>query len=135
MFTWIPIYEEIARKILEFESRQAELLSLLGELRAEGLKVIQLNDRYSGGRIVALAEIDPFTFFASFNRTNSVSGRQAILQRVRDAWNLTSPAPDDFAGIPLANPQNSWAFSPDFRYWRGFWESFRHRFSNRPAKA
>jgi len=111
MFTWIPIYEEIARKILAFENRQAELLDLLGKLRAEGLKVIQLNDRDASGKVIPLAEIDPLTFFASFNRTSSVPGRQAILQRLKTAWNLTTPVPQDFEGIPLANAQNSWAFA------------------------
>lgn len=110
MFTWIPIYEEIAHKILAFENRQAELLELLGKLRAEGLKVIQLNDRDANDKVIPLAEMDPLTFFASFNRS-SVPGRQAILQRLKATWNLTSPVPDDFAGIPLANAQNSWAFA------------------------
>ena len=111
MFTWIPIYEEIARKILEFKNRQAELLALLKELRAEGLKVIQLNDRDASGKVIPLAEIDPLTFFSSFNRTSSVSGRQAILERIKKAWNLSAPVPQDFDGIPLANAQNSWAFA------------------------
>lgn len=44
-FTWIPIYSEIARKVLAFESRQDELLDLLREMRSEGMKVILLNDR------------------------------------------------------------------------------------------
>ncbi len=110
-FTWIPIYEEIAGKILEFEDRQAELLTLLRELRNEGLKVIHLNDRDAEGKVIPLAEIDPLTFFSSFNRTSSVSGQQAILQRIKMAWNLAAPVPQDFDGIPLANAQNSWAFA------------------------
>ena len=72
MFTWIPIYEEIAQKLLTFENRQAELLELLAKLRAEGLKVIQLNDRDASDKVIPLAEIDPLTFFASFNRTSSI---------------------------------------------------------------
>ena len=110
MFTWIPIYEEIARKILAFENRQAELLELLGKLRAQGLKVIQLNDRDASGKVIPLAEIDPLTFCASFNRS-AMSDRQAILQRLKTTWNLSAPVPQDFDGIPLANAQNSWAFA------------------------
>ena len=81
-FTWIPIYSEIARKVLAFESRQEELLELLREMRSEGMKVILLNDRDAEGTRIALEEIDPFTFFASFNRTSSVSGRQAMLAKI-----------------------------------------------------
>lgn len=110
-FTWIPIYSEIAREVLKFEERQSELLSLLSELRADGLKVILLTDRDADGNEMPLAEIDPFTFFASFNRHNSLTGRQAILARIKDAWQLSAPVPDDFDGIPTANPQNSWTFS------------------------
>jgi len=111
MFTWIPLYEEIARKILEFENRQAELLAFLGKLRTDGLKVIQLNDLNDEGNVIPLGEIDPLTFFASFNRTKSVPGRQAILERIKTAWKLSAPVPEDFNGIPLANAQNSWAFA------------------------
>ena len=110
-FTWIPLYSEIARKVLEFENRQGELLSLLGQMRSDGLKVILLTDRDAGGKVIPLTEIDPFTFFASFNRTSSVSGRQAILAKIKAAWELAAPVPDDFDGIPIANARNSWAFA------------------------
>ena len=110
-FTWIPLYSEIAHKVLEFEDRQGELLGLLKELRAGGLRVILLNDRDANGEVTPLTVIDPFTFFASFNRHNAVTGRQAILARIKNAWNLSAPVPDDFDGIPIANAQNSWAFA------------------------
>ncbi len=110
-FTWIPLYSEIAHKVLEFENLQGELLSLLGQMRADGLKVIAVTDRDAAGDVTPLTEIDPFTFFASFNRHNSVTGRQAILARIKAAWHLSEPVPDDFDGIPIANAQNSWAFA------------------------
>jgi 5-methylcytosine-specific restriction protein B len=110
-FTWLPLYSEIARKVLEFEDRQSELLGLLAKLTAEGLKVIALTDKDASGTVVPLTAIDPFTFFASFNRTNSVSGRQAILRKIKEAWQLTAAVPEDFDGIPIISAQNSWAFS------------------------
>jgi 5-methylcytosine-specific restriction protein B len=64
-FTWIPIYSEIARRVLDYENRQGDLLTLLGELAHEGLKVISLVDKDASGNPIPLAEIDPFTFFAS----------------------------------------------------------------------
>lgn len=109
-FTWIPLYSEIAHKVLEFESRQGELLSLLEQLKADGLKVIALTDRDASGEETPLAEIDPFTFFASFNRPGTVERRQAILAEIKEAWQLTAPIPDDFDGIPIADARNSWAF-------------------------
>jgi len=82
-FTWIPLYSEIARKVLEFETRQDELIALLGRFAAQGLQagalaqssrfaahglqVGALDDLDAEGRRFLLTEIDPFTFFATFN--------------------------------------------------------------------
>lgn len=110
-FTWIPIYSEIAREVLNFENRQSELLSLLSSLKADGLKVIALTDRDADGNDLPLEVIDPFTFFASFNRNTTEQSRQKVLAKIKAVWQLTSPVPEDFAGIPLVNPQKSWAFS------------------------
>ena len=60
-FGWIPLYSEIARRVLEFENRQSELLGLVGRLKKDGLKVIALTDRDADGKEIPLAEIDPFT--------------------------------------------------------------------------
>lgn len=109
MFDWIPLYEEIARKLLEFEHRQAELLDLVRQIRAKGIPVVSLKDK-SGAGEVELAEIDPFTFFACFNRQTVADNRRAILQELKQAWNLAAPIPSDFEGIPVVNNQQSWFF-------------------------
>jgi len=44
MFSWIPIYEEAARRIMEYEHRQPELIAELKEMRQRGLSVIPLSD-------------------------------------------------------------------------------------------
>lgn len=111
MFSWIPIYSEIARKVLEFEARQGELLELLNRLQKGGLKVGFFNDYDAEGKQFALAEMDPFTFFSTFNRNQTFGTRRAIVEAIKSEWNLESPAPQDFDGIPQANAQNSWYFS------------------------
>ena len=35
-FTWIPIYQELARQLAGWQDQQENLISLLEELRAEG---------------------------------------------------------------------------------------------------
>lgn len=109
MFDWIPLYKEIARKLLEFEHRQAELLDLVRQIGAKGIPVVSLKDK-SGAGEVELAEIDPFTFFACFNRQTVADNRRAILQELKQAWNLAAPIPSDFEGIPVVNNQQSWFF-------------------------
>ena len=112
MFTWIPLYQEIARKILEFETRQDELLALLRGFAERGLQVGALDDMDAQGNRFSLTEIDPFTFVATFNwQGHKPENRIAILSALREAWQLSAPLPENFDGVPLGNLQNLWLFS------------------------
>jgi 5-methylcytosine-specific restriction protein B len=111
MFSWIPIYAEIAHRVLEFEGRQAELIDLLVGLQKKGHKVGYFNDYDVDGNQFPLAEMDPFTFFSTFNRNQAVGTRIAIVEAIKNEWGLDAPVPQDFDGIPQANAQNSWYFS------------------------
>ena len=107
-FTWKPIYRELAQKLLEFKDRQGELIALLKQLEESGLKVISVRDRFPGGASGDMTEIDPFTFFASFNRNITKENRLAVLAELKTRWALNAPLPEKFDGIPIMNPQNSW---------------------------
>lgn len=109
-FTWIPLYSEIAGRVLQYDKRQNELLALLQEINARGVPVIPMNDTAVGDIKIALDEIDPFTFFATFNRGITTGGRLTILEILKERWNLKSPLPDDFLGVPVANNMKSWFF-------------------------
>jgi 5-methylcytosine-specific restriction enzyme B len=114
MFTWIPLYQEIARKVLEFETHQDALVTLVRDLADRGLPVGAREDEDAEGNRIPLWEIDPFSFFATFNwqaHPQQLEGRRAILAAVREKWGLTAPLPADFDGIPLGNRQNLWLFS------------------------
>jgi 5-methylcytosine-specific restriction enzyme B len=110
MFDWIPLYKEIGVKLLEFENRQSDLIGLLRELREKGLSVVSLIDKTGHGEI-ELAEIDPFTFFASFNRKQADDTRKQILSELKSRWALGAPVPTDFEGVPVVNNQQSWFFA------------------------
>lgn len=112
-FTWIPLYAEIARKVLEFEHRQGELIALLSGFAARGLQIGTVDgDLDAEGRRFLLTEIDPFTFFATFNwQGRKPEKRGAILAALREEWDLTAPVPEDFDGVPLGNRQSLWMFS------------------------
>lgn len=43
MFDWIPIYQEIAEKLLESINYRKELIDLLIEMEKDLLKIISLN--------------------------------------------------------------------------------------------
>jgi 5-methylcytosine-specific restriction protein B len=127
-FTWIPLYRELATRLIEWEDKQPELIALLEQMRTDGVKVTRLMDRDATGAAFPLAEIDPFTFFATFNRGIRDKERLALLAGIRAHLGAQSPLPEDFSGIPIVNNQKSWfiAFQPKRkpddvpRLWRVF---------------
>ncbi len=110
MFSWIPIHREAIHKILEHREKQDELLAILREMTEKELTVISLQDKDAGGQTIPLAEIDPFTFLASFNRGVTNQNRRENWKFLKARWSLKSPVPDDFAGIPVLHNMSSWLF-------------------------
>jgi 5-methylcytosine-specific restriction protein B len=110
-FTWIPIYQELARELTRWETRQAELISFLEELRTQGFVITPLHDKDIDGARSLLREIDPFTFFGVFNRRVAYDQRLVILKQIKAHFKLQSELPEDFDGVPLLNNWRSWFFS------------------------
>lgn len=108
MFTWIPIHEETAKRLLEFKNRQSELIDLLARMHDAGLVAIPIMDRDTDGNGFQLREINPFLFLANFNRGIRQDNRQALWRVLKQEWKLKSPIPEDFDGLPVANKMNSW---------------------------
>ena len=127
-FTWIPLYRDLAARLLAWEHRQPELIAMLAHLREQGVKVTSMSDRDDSGARFLLKEIDPFTFFGTFNRNIRSQERLAILTSAKELLGSPEPLPADFDGLPTLNNQRSWFFSyqnqrgPDdvSRLWRVF---------------
>jgi 5-methylcytosine-specific restriction protein B len=107
-FTWIPLYTELAHKLVKWESRQAELIDLIEEMRADDLTVTPVNDEDADGNSFLIQEIDPFTFFGVFNRGVKDETRIEILKRLKSHFDCSAALPTDFDGIPILNNQKSW---------------------------
>jgi hypothetical protein len=110
MFSWKPIYMELAKALMAYRDRQGELLEWLAELKAEGIPVIKLDDENPKDISVPLAEIDPFSFFANFNRGIKEEYRRRILEFLKGKMGLNAPLPDDFDGLPVVNLQKALFF-------------------------
>jgi 5-methylcytosine-specific restriction protein B len=113
MFTWIPIHREAIHKILLLQ--QADLLAILRDMQKQELKVISLEDQDSKGHAIPLAEIDPFTFLATFNRGVTENNRRENWKFLKEKWGLKEPVPDDFTGIPVYHNLSSWLFPYAFK--------------------
>ncbi len=111
-FTWTDFYIETAQKLMDYETERgrAQLLEFLREVEQRGHKTVRLTDKDASGADVPLADIDPFTFFANFNRGTTEAGRLAICREVKRFLNVTADVPSDFDGIPVVNNIKSWFF-------------------------
>src|SRR5689334_605101 len=110
-FTWIPIYQELARELKHWQKRQAELIAFLETLRADGHVITPLSDRNRADSRFLLKEIDPFTFFGVFNRRIGYDQRINILSRMKQFFKLKNDLPEDLNGIPVLGNRKSWFFS------------------------
>jgi hypothetical protein len=110
-FSWIPIYTELADKLLGWRKKQPELIEILNEAKSKGYLVGSLKDEDKKGQKFLLKVIDPFTFFATFNRKVGEESRLGILEVVKERFGLVSPLPSDFNGLPVMNPQKAQFFS------------------------
>ncbi len=109
-FSWMPFYKELAVKLLPYRDRQGELISIMQEIKDQGVPVISLTDKDQKGTALPLAEIDPFTFFAAFNRRATDQNRKAVLSVIKDRLHIQAAVPTDFDGIPIMHPMKSWFF-------------------------
>ena len=94
--------------MLDYEDQQSELVSILQDMKAKGLMTISLKDQNPKGTAILLSAIDPFTFFANFNRGTTHRKRIGILRYLKERLSLHSAIPSDFNGIPVVNNMQSW---------------------------
>jgi 5-methylcytosine-specific restriction protein B len=110
-FDWIAFYEELSDRLVPYRTDQAGLIRFLEGLRVKGIKITPFEDQDSAGKRFLLEEIDPFTFFGTFNRGIQTETRVRILESVKAEFGVVAPVPSEFSGIPILNAQNSWFFA------------------------
>ncbi|HOC00915.1 MAG TPA: AAA family ATPase [Verrucomicrobiota bacterium] len=79
-------------------------------MEQQGLKVISLQDEGADGQTIPLAEIDPFSFLATFNRGVTDKNRRDNWAFLKSRWKLKAAVPDDFTGIPILHNMTSRLF-------------------------
>lgn len=105
-FTWVPFFEELGRRLLDFRNRRQELVDVLKNAGITAGVVDQDVD----GTEVPLTEMEPYTFLGMINKYGSIERRTRILSHVKSHLSIESPVPVDFDGVPTSNAQNTWFF-------------------------
>ena len=102
-YTWIPFYKELAQKLLQFRNDRQPLIDwIYSNINSEYIK--HLKDAPDGRHV---ADIDPFTVYAIFNRGITDDKRIEICTQFRSFLNISSPVPQDFDAIPIMNAKQS----------------------------
>ena len=102
-YTWIPFYKELSQKLLMYGNDRQPLIDwIYANIKSEYIK--HLKDAPDGRRV---ADIDPFTVYAIFNRGIAHDKRVEICQTFKNYLNVSAPVPKDFDGIPVMNTQQS----------------------------
>ena len=104
MFTWLPIHAETARRVIDYENRQADLLALLEQMEQAGLNIIPTADYADKETPEKLKVIDPFTFFAVFNRNMTLENRIKNWRFLKEKWQLKADVPGDDGALPGEGP-------------------------------
>ncbi|MCQ2148505.1 MAG: hypothetical protein MJZ16_13485, partial [Bacteroidales bacterium] len=109
-YTWVPIYKELAQKLLLYRNKRRELVEWIYstfDSNDSKKSLIGYLHEADGSRI---SDIDPFSVFAMFNRGTSTENRIDFLSKFKDYMSLTSELPVDFDGIPMMNAMRSFFF-------------------------
>ncbi len=109
LFTWMPIYTELAQRLLAFKDNRHALMELIYNNNV--LKQYTSYLHQQNGQ--PLNDIDPLSFFGIFNRGNSFENRKVMLSAIKAELNLSNNVPEDFDGIPILDNRKSFYLSWD----------------------
>lgn len=106
-FSWMPAYAAIAQGMYGMRNDRSRLLKLFKSIfSGEGGLTFPMDTEAEG-----LVTIDPFTFFATFNRGVSLEKRNRIVRLALDGLSRQDVAtPTDYEGLPVVNNMRSWFF-------------------------
>lgn len=97
-FAWMDFYSEFATALLKFSDDRKPLIEKVKAIYANaGMKLPTLE------RDNNIVDIDPFTVFGLFNKGITNDNRIAILNQIKELFNISASVPTDFDGIPVLN--------------------------------
>ena len=110
-FTWVPVFNDIAYKLLEFKNDRKRLVEIMYEILEE-LNLFKETDerncnfdKYKGQRC-KYDDFDPFSFM---NRL-AIYGpeyRNKFIKKFQEKTSMIINVPEDYDGVPSVHPQLS----------------------------
>lgn len=102
-FTWVPFYKELAEKLLACKDNRKPLVDFIYSNDGLSAYVDYLHNEDK----TKFNDIDPFSFFAIFNRQIGNDTRSKIISLIKRHFDIKADVPDDYNGIPVVNNQRS----------------------------
>lgn len=99
---WVEIYQEFASKLVEYQHNREKLIEKIQNVFEAidiGMPKLEKDNN--------LSDIDPFTVITLFNKRMKWENRGKIIEGIKNEFNLLSPTPISFDGIPVVTPQKA----------------------------
>lgn len=106
-YQWVPFYEALADKLLEYKDKREELFNLMKKLASEQQLMKYLHFDREDWWELRQYQIDPFSVMAVMNRDITKANKTLLANVLADAFNITVTVPTEFKGIPTLNNQKS----------------------------
>lgn len=101
-YEWVDFYTELATKLLTFKNDRKTLIQKIIAIYQEvGMHLPTLENDNN------IVDMDPFTVFGLFNKGITQENRQKLLSGFAKCFSVSAKVPEQFAGIPLLNNQQS----------------------------
>lgn len=98
-YAWVPFFKELANTIRSYKDNHQGLIDILDQVSEDtGIDYTARSNK----------DIDPFTFFASINRTLNIDKKIKLLNKYKEKMNLTSDVPEKLNGVPERQSLSSW---------------------------
>ena len=101
-FEWTDFYSEFATSLLAFENDREHLIEKVKQIYINADMKLPTLEKENN-----IVDIDPFTIFGLFNKGITDKNRIAILDQIKTIFEISSPVPVNFDGIPVLSPMSS----------------------------
>ena len=107
--SWVPFYEEVADKLLEYKDRRDELMAGIHAFSENLAKPLALEDRFLDGTTGPARDICPFSVMELFNQGLTDANRQARAEELARFLDVQEP-PKIYSFAPTSYSGSTWFF-------------------------